>query len=345
MSVGVDYLGPFEVKPLRTTMKRWCCLFSCLATRAILIEVVRSLDTDSCLVAVNRFIARRGKPATIISDNGTNIVGSARELKEYINSWNKDHITSDLAQKNIVWKFNPSSAPHFRGVWERLLRSCKKAMVSILGNRSLTGEVLTTTMCLVEQTLNARPMTPANDDAEDLEALAPNHFFLGRANVCIPFIPIAEVYSNHRKMFRSCQANEDMIWQRWVRKYLTQNNVRSQWIKSQMNIEVWDLVWLIEDSVKRFQCRLAWIVDINPRKDGVVRSALIKTLDGTLKRPVFKLVQFFKERFLSENGAGVVGASKIFRVKPKQPKLSSRDFTQIEQIEVNLAGIFSTRGF
>ena len=132
INVGVDYFGPFEVKLLRRTMKRWCCLFTCLTTRAIHGEVVRSLDTDSCLVAINRFIARRGKPATIISDNGTNFVGSARELREYINSWNKDQITSDLAQKNIVWKFNPPGAPHFGGVWERLVRSCKKAMVSIL---------------------------------------------------------------------------------------------------------------------------------------------------------------------------------------------------------------------
>ena len=155
--------------------------FNCLTTRAIHIEVVRIHDTDSCLVAVNRFIARRGKPATFISNNGTNFVGSARELNEYINSWNKDQITSDLAQKKIVWKFNLPGAPHFGGVWERLVRCCKKAMVSILRNRSLTDEVLTTTMSLVEQTLNARPITPASDDPEDLEALTTNHFNLGRA--------------------------------------------------------------------------------------------------------------------------------------------------------------------
>ena len=314
INVGVDYFGPFEVKLLRRTMKRWCCLFTCLTTRAIHIEVVRSLDTDSCLVAINRFIARRGKPATIISDNGTNFVGSAREMKESNSSWNKDQITSGLAQKNIVWKFNPPGAPHFGGVWERLVRCCKKAMVSILGNRSLTDEVLTTTMCLVEQTLNARPITAASDDPEDLEALTPNHFLLGRANICIPFVPNAEVYSNHRKMFRSCQAYADMIWQRWVGEYLPQNNVRSQWNKSETNIEVGDLVWLIEDNVKRSQYRMARIVEIYPGKDGVVRSALIKTLDGTLKRPVIKLAPLFFERFPSENGAGIVGASNIFRV-------------------------------
>ena len=79
-------------------------------------------------------------------------------------------------------------------------------MMAILGNRSLTEESLTTTMCLVEQTLNARPITPATDDPADLEALTPNHFIMGRANACIPSISNAEIYSNLRKMFRSCQA-------------------------------------------------------------------------------------------------------------------------------------------
>ena len=63
-------------------------------------------------------------------------------------------------------------------------------------------------MCLVEQTFNVRPSIPASDDPEDLEALPTNHFIMGRANVCIPFLP---TYANHRKMFRSSQANADMI--------------------------------------------------------------------------------------------------------------------------------------
>ena len=103
VNVDVDFFGPFEAKLLRRTMKRWCCLFICLTSRAIHIEVDRKLDSDSCLVAVNRVIAKRGKPSTIKSDNGTDFVGSARDLKQYMISWNKDQITSDLAHKKIVW--------------------------------------------------------------------------------------------------------------------------------------------------------------------------------------------------------------------------------------------------
>ena len=84
-------------------------------------------------------------------------------------------------------------------------------------------------------------------------------------------------------MFRSCQAYADMIWQRWVREYLPQNNVRSQWNKSETNIEVGDLLWLIEDNVKRSQYRIAQIVEIYPGKDGVVRSALSKLLTALSK--------------------------------------------------------------
>ena len=100
-STGVDYFGPFEVKFNRKTWKRWCCLFTCLTTRAVHIEVVHSLDSDSCLLAIRRFIARRGRPKTIMSDNGTNFAGANREFKEYFNDWNSETLSAQLAQENI----------------------------------------------------------------------------------------------------------------------------------------------------------------------------------------------------------------------------------------------------
>ena len=95
-----------------------------------------------------------------------------------MNEWDKPNIESDLAQKKIVWKFSPPGAPHFGGIWERLVQSFKKVIIAILENRSYTDDVLSTTMCLVEQTLNARPLTAVSDDPEDLTALTPNHFLL-----------------------------------------------------------------------------------------------------------------------------------------------------------------------
>ena len=157
-NVGVDF-GPFIVKIGRRNEKRFCCLFACLTMRAVHIEVVPKLDTDSCLNATMRFIARRDKPNTIISDNDANFVGAEREFAEYVAAWNKEGNAKHLIQRRIRWKFNPPAAPHFGGVWERLVRSCKKAMYAVLRNRSVTQDVLSTTICIVEQTLNARPLT------------------------------------------------------------------------------------------------------------------------------------------------------------------------------------------
>ena len=128
-----------------------------------------------------------------------------------MNEWDKAEIESDLAQKKIVWKFNPPGAPHFGGIWERLVQSCKKIMIAILDNRSLTDEVFSTTMCLVEQTLNARPLTAVSDDPEDLTALTHNHFLLGRENASVPFMPSSARYHNLRKSFKTAQAYADMI--------------------------------------------------------------------------------------------------------------------------------------
>ena len=73
-------------------MKRYRCLFTCLTTRAVHIEVVPSLEAETCLNAIKRFIARRGKPATVLSDIGTNFVGAAKEMRDCINAW----IQSDI---------------------------------------------------------------------------------------------------------------------------------------------------------------------------------------------------------------------------------------------------------
>ena len=118
-NTGVDYFGPFEVKFMRKTMKRWRCLFTCLTSRAVHIEVVPSLEAETSLTAITRFIARRSKPSTYLSDNGTNFVGAAREMRDCINAWNQSDIETSLAQRDTKWKFNPPGAPHVGGIWER----------------------------------------------------------------------------------------------------------------------------------------------------------------------------------------------------------------------------------
>ena len=310
-NVGDDYFGTFIVKIGRRNEKRWCCLFTCLTMRAVHIEVVPKLDTDSCLNAIMRFIARRGKPNAIISDNGTNFVGAEREFADYVAAWNKEGIEKHLIQRGIRWKFNPPAAPHFRGVWERLVKSCKKAMYAVLGNRSVTEDVLSTTMCIVEQTLNARPLTPVSSDVNELEALTLNHFLLGIRNVCLPYLPCAEKFVDHRELFWQTQAYANLIWDKFCKEYLTNLNYRQKcWSTSNEILKYGDLVWLIENSNKRGYYNLDRVSETIDESDGVIRSAIIRTNNGMYKRPVVKLAPVLPgtDVFAIENRAGDVAA-------------------------------------
>ena len=101
---GVDYFGPFHVTIRRSSEKRWGFLFTCLTTRAIHIDLVPSMDTRSSVMAIERFIYRRGKPSIIWSDNGANFVGAEKELLLCIKNWNAEAPLS-LVHKGIKWKY------------------------------------------------------------------------------------------------------------------------------------------------------------------------------------------------------------------------------------------------
>jgi hypothetical protein len=73
--IGLDCFGPFLVNYRRAEVKRYGCLYTCFTTRAIHLEKLESLDTDAFLNGFRRFVSRRGSPAKVWSDRGTNIVG------------------------------------------------------------------------------------------------------------------------------------------------------------------------------------------------------------------------------------------------------------------------------
>ena len=94
--VGVDLFGPFDVKQNRSVKKRYGVVFVCLAIKAVHIKIVHSMDTESFLNALQRFMCRRGKPSEIWSDNGTNLVGANRELRNSMNEWNQQKVSNFL---------------------------------------------------------------------------------------------------------------------------------------------------------------------------------------------------------------------------------------------------------
>ena len=185
-SVSVGYFGPLYVQLGRSHVKRYGCVFTCFTTRAVHIEVTSSLDTDSFINALRRFISLRGNPSSVCSDNGSNFRAGEQELRTAIGDWNQRAICEFLRLKNISWKFNPPYASHMGGVWERVIRSFRKILTALLGKQLVNEEMLRTLMAEVQGILNSRPLTPVSKDPKDLEPLTPNHLLLLRANPNFP---------------------------------------------------------------------------------------------------------------------------------------------------------------
>ncbi|XP_057209123.1 uncharacterized protein LOC130565962 [Triplophysa rosa] len=198
-NVGVDYFGPVEAKRGRSIVKRYGVIFTCMTSRAVYLEVAYSLDTDSCINSLRRFICRRGQVTHIKSDNGTNFVGAERELKEMLSLWNKSKIQKTMLQKGVQWSFNPPGGSHYGGVWERIIRMVKRILRSIL-HQQILDEGLQTVLCEIEAILNDRPITKLSDDPNDLEPLTPNHLLQMRSKPVLSpgLFDKSELYSSRR---------------------------------------------------------------------------------------------------------------------------------------------------
>lgn len=160
-SVGVDYFGPFQVRRGRNHVKRYDVIFTCLAIRAVHLEITHSLSTDSFLLAL--------QVREIYSDNGSNLTGGEKELPDAISDWNQEKLHNSLLQNNINWSFSLSYDSHFGGIWERCIRSIRKILQALLRKQIIADESLATVVCEVERIMNSRPITTVSSDSNDMQ--------------------------------------------------------------------------------------------------------------------------------------------------------------------------------
>ncbi|XP_076660151.1 uncharacterized protein LOC143363457 [Halictus rubicundus] len=122
---GVDYAGPISVRISsgrgHKAHKAYIAVFICMTTKAVHLELVSDYSSQAFISAFHRFIARRGLPQIMYSDNGTTFQGADRELtKAYSDAIRQSTFLNEIAANRVAWHFLPPAAPHFGGLWESI---------------------------------------------------------------------------------------------------------------------------------------------------------------------------------------------------------------------------------
>ena len=232
-NISVDFAGPFLVKQGRrkVKLKRYLCRFARITIRAVHLEMAYGLDTDSFMNAFYRMTSRKGFPTQVTSDNGTNVIGAERELRDLVKALDKKKIQDMTVNRGVTWKFKLPSAPHFNGLLEILVKTVKRAMFCVLSKEDLTDEELMTAIVEAEGLMNSRPITYQTSNADDPEPLTPNHFLFSQCGGQFAPESVDIKQYNPRVRWRHVQEIVHQFWRRWLREWLPSLSPRKKWGK------------------------------------------------------------------------------------------------------------------
>ncbi|KRZ83007.1 Protein HIRA [Trichinella sp. T8] len=282
--VGMDFTIPLFVGVTKkATAPRYACLITCMVSRAIHLELVVEMSTVGVLQTLRRFMPRRGRPATIQTDNFRSFQSAASELRRLWREIDVDQVQRYLAGQRIQWKFIPQRAPWMGGYWARFVRTTKESLRNVLGQALLDDEGLRTLLCEVEACLNAWPLTL---------------LLTGRTYADLPEVedqdPIWHPPERGRREWNSRWRYRQQLlakwWRRWRSGYLATLLPRWKWTSTTEGPKLNDLILILEDNVPRARCPLGVVTELFPGNDGVFRAARLRTSTAEVTRLVAKLV-------------------------------------------------------
>lgn len=293
--VGVDFIGPFHIKPLvrsKVIIKVYVALFTCFYTRATHLEPVSDLSAVTFMNALRRFIARRGIPESIFSDNATNFLKGRKDIEElrelFLDEHNDDEIRKFCNENRINWLTIPARSPHFGGLWESMVKQFKHYFKHKVVDRVFNIEEMLTLLAEAEMVLNSRPLTPVSDDPEDLEAITPGHFLIGQPLNSLPEPTWQSENVNRLKIWQQIQRIKGDIWHKFQRDYFHELQRRAKWQTSSDDIKLNTLV-LLHDNTPSTHWKLGRVVKLHPGPDKSIRVVTVKTSTGEFTRSITKI--------------------------------------------------------
>lgn len=280
--VGVDLAGPLYLKD---NVKAWICLFTCGVVRAIHLELLPSLSTEDFILGLRRFIARRGRPARIYCDQGTNFRGAQVLFKKI--DFSKVLEYSEVYK--ISWKFNPPAAPWWGGWWERLVGLTKRLLRKVLGKSTINYVEMETVLCDCESVLNSRPLTFISEGSPDAYPITPSLFIQDIKEAGLPELDVIESKSLNKKWLHRQKLKQNFR-KRFRNEYLGMLSSRAKKCKdTSSQVKIGDVVLVGNDNTKRLNWPLAKIEELIPGRDGRTRVVRLKTTNGELIRPIQRI--------------------------------------------------------
>lgn len=314
---------------MKTGEKAWICLFTCAVFRAIHMELTFSLSTSGFLQVLRRFVARRGRPRVLYSDNGTNFRGADNAFANL--DW--ELITRETATERIVWRFNAPSAPWWGGFFERMIGIVKKLLRRVLGNAKLYYEELLTVICDCESVVNNRPLTYLSSDPDDLVVLTPVMFLRDLTSSEMPDCDLIDKVSLTSSLRYKQRLREDLR-RRFRIEYLGQLKLKCE-KRSDKSVKIGDVVLIENDCMKRVQWPIGRVIGLIQGKDDRVRLVRLKTAKGELLRPIQRLFPLecsgeseFGENLVEESNTRGDSSQDDHQVFPKEDPKSAGVFNK-----------------
>ena len=283
--IGLDYAGPLYYKKREKTMgKAYILLLTCSLTRAICLELLPDQTLERFLPTLKKFIARRGRPEKIYSDNFSTFVAAAKWIKKAIQN---EAVHDFLANNEINWKFNLSRAPWWGGQFERMVGLVKQTPYKNVGRASLTWDELADLLQDVELTLNNRPLGYVEDDVQ-MPVLTPNIMLFGQPNITLEETNGEIDDRDLRRRARYLKECKKKIWDRWSNEYIRGLRERHnlQHHGKTNALKIGDVMLIKGDDKNRGHWKLGIVKELITGRDGVIRGAKLRAGNAILERAV-----------------------------------------------------------
>ncbi|KAK3725256.1 hypothetical protein QZH41_001288 [Actinostola sp. cb2023] len=273
--VGVDYAGPIIYKLKNGKEgKAYILLYACSLTRGLHLDLVPDQTTEEFIRRFKCFIARRGKPQKIYSDNGRTFVAAAKWLKKLRND---ESFNNWLANEGIRWQFNLSRAPWWGGQFERMVGLTKQALYKSIGKGNLRWSELEEVLLDIEVALNNRPLSYVEDDVQ-MPLLTPSAMLFGQPSHLPEQEPDTIEDVDLRKRARYLRKCKDALWTRWQTEYLKalreRHNMKSN--ARETTLKPGDVMIIKSDERNRRKWKLGIVDQLFEGRDGVVRGVRLR---------------------------------------------------------------------